>query len=131
MKPLWDAWRCLHRGRDAREPLELDLPERKAILKADGTLDRVIIPERLDAHRLIEEFMIQANVAAAETLESKRQALIYRIHDAPTLDKLELLRQFLRSLGLNLARSGNLRAAQFNRILASEGRRHARNWSTR
>jgi len=120
LKPLWEAWRCLHRGRTAREPLELDLPERKAVLKPDGTLDSVVIPERLDAHRLIEEFMIQANVAAAETLEQKRHALIYRIHDAPALDKLEALRQFLHSLGLKLARSGNLRAALFNRILAME-----------
>jgi ribonuclease R len=120
LEPLWEAWRCLHRGRAAREPLELDLPERKAILRPDGTLERVVIPERLDAHRLIEEFMIQANVAAAETLEQKRQALIYRVHDAPALDKLESLRQFLRSLGLKLARSGNLRASLFNRILAME-----------
>ena len=63
----------LKRGRNAREPLELDLPERKILLKADGTVDRVVVPDRLDAHKLIEEFMIQANVAAAETLEAKRQ----------------------------------------------------------
>ena len=63
----------LKRGRDKRQPLDLDLPERKILLKPDGTVDRVIVPERLDAHRLIEEFMIQANVAAAETLEAKRQ----------------------------------------------------------
>ena len=85
----------LKRGRDARQPLELDLPERKILLKPDGTVDRVVVPERLDAHRLIEEFMIQANVAAAETLEGKRQTLVYRIHDAPSLAKQESLREFL------------------------------------
>ena len=71
LKPLWDAYAVLKRGRDARQPLELDLPERKILLKPDGTVDRVIVPERLDAHKLIEEFMIQANVAAAETLEAQ------------------------------------------------------------
>ena len=90
LKPLWAAYAVLKRGRDAREPLELDLPERKILLKPDGTVDRVVVPERLDAHKLIEEFMIQANVAAAETLEAKRQPLIYRIHDAPSLAKQEI-----------------------------------------
>jgi ribonuclease R len=95
LRPLWDGYAVLKRGRDARNPLELDLPERKIILKPDGTVDRVIVPDRLDAHKLIEEFMIQANVAAAETLEAKRQQLIYRVHDAPSLAKQESLREFL------------------------------------
>ena len=57
-----------------------------------GTVDRVTIPERLDAHKLIEEFMIQANVAAAETLEGRRSPLVYRVHDQPSLAKLEALK---------------------------------------
>jgi len=118
LKPLWDAYAVLKRGRDARQPLELDLPERKILLKPDGTVDRVVVPERLDAHRLIEEFMIQANVAAAETLEAKRQALVYRIHDAPSLAKQEGLREFLASIGLSLARGAQLRPSQFNQILS-------------
>src|SRR5690606_30318062 len=73
LKPLWAAYGALKRGRAQRGPLELDLPERKILLKEDGTVDRVIVPERLDAHKLIEEFMIQANVAAAETLEGKHK----------------------------------------------------------
>src|SRR5690606_31748754 len=89
LKPLWDAYAVLKRGRDAREPLELDLPEKKILLTPDGKVDKVIVPERLDAHKLIEEFMIQANVAAAETLEAHRQPLIFRIHDAPALAKQE------------------------------------------
>ncbi|RWA59342.1 ribonuclease R [Mesorhizobium sp.] len=117
LKPLWDAYAVLKRGRDGRQPLELDLPERKILLKEDGTVDRVVVPERLDAHKLIEEFMIQANVAAAETLEAKRQALVYRIHDAPSLAKQESLREFLATLSLSLARGAQMRPAQFNGIL--------------
>ncbi len=117
LKPLWDAYAILKRGRTARHPLELDLPERKILLKPDGTVDRVIVPDRLDAHKLIEEFMIQANVAAAETLEAKRQALVYRVHDAPSLAKQESLREFLATLGMSLARGASLTPRQFNGIL--------------
>ncbi|RUZ66270.1 ribonuclease R [Mesorhizobium sp. M7A.F.Ca.US.007.01.1.1] len=117
LKPLWDAYAILKRGRDGRQPLELDLPERKIVLKPDGTVDRVIVPERLDAHKLIEEFMIQANVAAAETLEAKKQELVYRVHDAPSLAKQESLREFLQTLGLSLARGAQMQPSQFNGIL--------------
>jgi ribonuclease R len=117
LRPLWDAYAVLKRGRDARQPLELDLPERKILLKEDGTVDRVVVPERLDAHKLIEEFMIQANVAAAETLEGRKQPLVYRIHDAPSLAKQESLREFLHTLSLSLARGAQMRPAQFNSIL--------------
>lgn len=117
LKPLWAAYACLKRGRDAREPLDLDLPERKIQLTPDGLVDRVYIPERLDAHKLIEEFMIQANVAAAETLEQKKVPLLYRIHDSPGVEKMESLREFLQTIDISLPRTGNLRPAQFNRIL--------------
>ncbi|MGU3398632.1 ribonuclease R [Brucellaceae bacterium D45D] len=117
LKPLWAAYGALKRGRDAREPLELDLPEKKIILAPDGKVDKVIVPERLDAHKLIEEFMIQANVSAAETLEARRQPLIFRIHDAPALAKQESLREFLRTLDLSLAKGAELKPGQFNRIL--------------
>ncbi|OHV72095.1 ribonuclease R [Ensifer sp. LCM 4579] len=118
LKPLWEAYRTLTRGRERRQPLELDVPERKIILKPDGTVDRVFVPERLDAHKLIEEMMIQANVAAAETLEQKRQALIYRVHDQPSLAKQESLREFLATLDISLAKGGSMRANHFNGILA-------------
>ena len=132
LKPLWAAYAMLKRGRDARQPLDLDLPERKILLKPDGTVDRVIVPERLDAHRLIEEIMIQANVAAAETLEAKRQPLVYRVHDAPSLAKQESLREFLPTLDMSLARGAAAHAGAFQRIL--DARRKAprtRSWSTR
>ncbi|WP_157015301.1 ribonuclease R [Mesorhizobium xinjiangense] len=117
LEPLWAAYGVLGRGREKRQPLALDLPERKILLKDDGTVDRVVVPDRLDAHRLIEEFMIQANVCAAETLEAKKQALVYRIHDAPSLAKQESLREFLKSIGMSLARGPQMRPAQFNAIL--------------
>ena len=117
LKPLWAAYQVLKRGRTVRQPLELDLPERKILLKPDGTVDQVIVPDRLDAHKLIEEFMIQANVAAAETLEAKLQPLVYRVHDAPSMAKQESLREFLATLGMSLARGAQMKPSQFNQIL--------------
>lgn len=117
LKPLWAAYGLLKKARDERQPLELDLPERKIILDEDGRIKDVVVPPRLDAHKLIEEFMIQANVSAAETLKSKHQPLIYRIHDQPSLAKQEGLREFLHSLGLSLSRSAELTPERFNRIL--------------
>ncbi|MBP1882626.1 ribonuclease R [Sinorhizobium mexicanum] len=119
LKPLWEAYRILTRGRDRRQPLELNMPERKIILKPDGTVDRVFVPERLDAHKLIEEMMIQANVAAAETLEQKQQALIYRVHDQPSLAKQETLREFLATLDISLVKGGNMRSNHFNGVLST------------
>ena len=118
LRPLWSAYEIMCLGRDRRQPLELDMPERKILLNADGTVDRVVVPPRLDAHRLIEEMMIQANVCAAETLEKKRQPLLFRIHDVPSLAKQETLREFLGTLDLVLAKGGNLRANHFNGILS-------------
>ena len=118
LKPLYDAYTIVKRARDERDPLDLDIPERKILLKPDGTVDRVVVPERLDAHKLIEEFMILANVAAAEMLEKKALPLIYRVHDEPTLEKVHNLQEFLKTLDLPFAKSGALRPALFNRVLA-------------
>ncbi len=118
LKPLYDAYAVVKRARDERDPLDLDIPERKILLKPDGTVDRVIVPERLDAHKLIEEFMILANVAAAEMLEKKSLPLIYRVHDEPTLEKVHNLQEFLKTLDLPFAKSGALRPSLFNRVLA-------------
>jgi ribonuclease R len=125
LKPLWHAYHVMKRGRDRRQPLELEMPERKILLQLDGTVDRVVVPPRLDAHKLIEEMMIQANVAAAETLERTRQPLVYRVHDGPALAKLEVLREFLATLGISLVKGGNVRANSFNGVLArAEGTAH-------
>jgi ribonuclease R len=118
LDPLLAAYHAVRKARDQRGPLDLDLPERKILLKADGTLDRVIIPQRLEAHRLIEEFMILANVAAAETLERAGLPLIYRVHDEPSLEKVEALRELLRTLDMSFPKGAVLRPALFNTVLA-------------
>jgi ribonuclease R len=118
IEPLYTAYAAIKRERAQRQPLDLDLPERKILLKPDGTVDRVVVPPRLDAHRLIEEFMILANVAAAETLERARVPLIYRVHDEPSPEKIEALREFLATLDINLAKGQALRPGDFNKILA-------------
>ena len=118
LAPLYAAYETMARARAERQPLDLDLPERKILLKGDGTVDRVITPERLEAHRLIEEFMILANVAAAETLERARCPLIYRVHDEPAMEKVQALREFLASLDIPFAKGGVLKPEAFNRILA-------------
>ncbi len=117
LRPLWAAYAALARARDERGPLFLDLPERKILLKPDGTVDRVTLPERLDAHRLIEEFMILANVAAAEILEKAKTPLVYRVHDEPSIEKMRSLGEVLASVGIKLPKAGSLRPALFNGIL--------------
>jgi ribonuclease R len=117
LRPLWDAHDVLMKGRRRRGPLELDLPERKLILDAHGLIERVVTPERLDAHKLVEEFMIQANVAAAETLEAKKTPLIYRVHAPPSMEKLRALAEFLKTVGINFALGQTVRPSHFNRIL--------------
>ncbi|MGZ5861769.1 MAG: ribonuclease R [Methyloceanibacter sp.] len=117
LRPLWGAYGSLARARAERGPLELDLPERKILLDEAGRVRGVVSPPRLDAHRLIEEFMIAANVAAAETLEAKRTPLIYRVHDTPSKEKLAALGEFLATLGLKLPKGTTLKPAQFNHIL--------------
>jgi ribonuclease R len=118
LRPLWGAYASLTRARNERAPLDLDLPERKILLDEEGRVRGVATPARLDAHRLIEEFMIAANVAAAETLEAKRTPLIYRVHDQPSKEKLSSLSEFLGTLGLKLPKTGQMKPAHFNRILA-------------
>jgi ribonuclease R len=117
LEPLYAAYRALKRAREERAPLDLDIPERKIVLTAHNTVDRVMTPERLDSHRLIEEFMILANVAAAETLERGKVPLIYRVHDEPDMERVNALREFLKTLDISLPKAGALRAGQFNHIL--------------
>ena len=117
LRPLWSAYASLRAARDSREPLDLDLPERKLVLNAEGFVTGVVTPERLDAHRLIEEFMVLANVCAAETLEAAKAPVMYRVHDEPKLEKMEGLRVFLKTLGIELPKAGAVRPTLFNRIL--------------
>ena len=119
IRPLYAAWNALSRARDKRGPLELDLPERRIILDEDGRVTSVAFRDRLDAHRLIEDFMVTANVAAARTLQKKKTPLIFRVHEEPSPDKLDALREVAQSAGLVLAKGQVLQPKQLNRLLSA------------
>lgn len=115
--PLYGAFRALLSARLKRGALDLDLPERQVIIGKDGHIERIVPRPRLDSHRLIEEFMIVANVCAAETLEEKRMPCMYRVHDQPAPDKVEALREFLDSLGYKFAKGQVILPKHFTQIL--------------
>ena len=116
--PIYAAYASLKLARASRQPLELDLPERKIILAEDGTVQSVAFPERLDAHRLIEEFMVLANVAAAEELIRLKRPLLFRVHEEPSPEKLDSLREVAEASGFTLAKGQVLKTAHLNRLLA-------------
>ncbi len=117
LKPLYAAYAALKKARAVRQPLELDLPERKIVLSDTGEVTSVAFRDRLDAHKLIEEFMILANVAAAETLIAKRRPLLFRVHEEPAPEKLESLRETAQAAGLNLAKGQVLQTRHLNALL--------------
>ncbi|TNE60742.1 MAG: ribonuclease R [Alphaproteobacteria bacterium] len=117
LKPLHAAWKALMKARAKREPLDLDLPERKIELDGFGHVKSIILRERLDTHKVVEEFMIMANVCAAEELEDHRVPAMYRVHEEPPMDKMESLRDFLATLDLNLAKGQVSMPRIFNGIL--------------
>jgi ribonuclease R len=114
---LYAAWRATLPARDARQPLDLDLPERRIVLGPEGQVEGVAFKERMDAHRLIEEFMVLANVAAAEELITRRRPLLFRVHEEPSPEKLEALREIAESSGLVLAKGQVLHTRHLNRLL--------------
>ncbi|PZR00750.1 MAG: ribonuclease R [Cereibacter sphaeroides] len=118
IKPLYAAYAAAARAREVRQPLDLDLPERKIVLDDAGKVTSVAFRERLDAHRLIEEFMILANVAAAEELIARRQPLVFRVHEEPSPEKIEALREVAQASGFTLAKGQVLKTSQLNRLLA-------------
>ncbi|MEH6788371.1 MAG: ribonuclease R [Paracoccus sp. (in: a-proteobacteria)] len=122
IKPLWHAYGLLRDARARRQPLDLDLPERQIELTPDGRVRSVNFRDRFDAHRLIEEFMVLANVAAAEELTRRRRPLLFRVHEEPSLDKIDALREVAQASGFNLAKGQVLHTSHLNRLLAqSEG----------
>jgi ribonuclease R len=116
--PLFAAYDALAAARTRRQPLDLDLPERRIELSEDGEVLSVGFKDRLDAHKLIEEFMVLANVAAAETLIAKRQPLLFRVHEEPSPEKLDALRETAAASGFTLAKGQVLHTGQLNRLLA-------------
>ncbi len=117
LRPLYAAYGALVKAREARQPLDLDLPERRIELADDGTVAAVNFRDRMDAHRLIEEFMVLANVAAAQTLIAKRTALLFRVHEEPSPEKLNNLRETAKAAGLTLAKGQVLQTRHLNGLL--------------
>ena len=117
LENLWAAWRLLNAAREARDPLELELPERCVKLDEQGRIQEIAVRERLDAHRVVEDFMIAANVAAAKALESKAHPVVYRIHEPPTREKLLMLKDYFKSIGKNLALGQVITPGLFNRMI--------------
>ncbi|WP_340316802.1 ribonuclease R family protein [Rhizorhabdus argentea] len=117
LKPLWACWNALFRAREEREPLDLDLPERRVLLDEKGRILSVAPRERLDAHRLVEDYMIAANVAAAKALEAKKAPVMYRDHEPPSREKLVALKDYLATYDMEFALGQVVRPATFNHIL--------------
>jgi ribonuclease R len=117
VKNLWAAYACLKQELERRGPLDLDLPEHEIVLGPDGRVADIKLKDRIDAHRLIEEFMIMANVAAAETLEQHKTPLLYRVHDAPSREKAVALAEYLATLNMKLALGQTLKPLHFNKVL--------------
>lgn len=114
---LWAAWRLLEKARDERDPLALELPERRVVLNDQGKIEQIALRERLDAHRVVEDFMIAANVAAARALESKVAPVVYRIHEPPSREKLVALKDYLATFERKLALGQVITPSLFNRLL--------------
>jgi ribonuclease R len=121
LRPLWACWRALYAARAKRAPLELDLPERRVMLDEKGRILSVAPRERLDAHKLIEDYMIAANVAAAKALEAKKAPVMYRDHEPPSREKLVALKDYLKTFGVEFALGQVVRPDTFNRIIERIG----------
>jgi ribonuclease R len=121
LEPLWACWGLLAKARAARGPLELDLPERRVVLDENGRIMSVAPRERLDAHRLIEDFMIAANVAAAKALEAKKAPCMYRVHEAPSREKLVGLKDYLETFDIPFALGQVITPGTFNRVIDGLG----------
>jgi len=125
INPLYAAYQILDKARYTRGALDLDLPERQILINEKGVMTGVKTRLRLDAHKLIEEFMVLANVAAASALNDKAQSqkghgdypCVYRIHDKPSYDKLESAREFIESFNLKLPKGQSIKPKQINGLL--------------
>ena len=118
IQPLYAAYAVLLKGRNVRSPLAIESAERRIVINPAGEVASITPRASLEAHKLIEEMMIQANVSAAETLEAKRIALIYRIHDTPSLEKVQALVDFLQTLEIAWSKGEAPATFRFNKLLA-------------
>lgn len=114
---LHALYKALAQARGRRGAIEIDMPQTKYVLNDDGEIDRIEVVPRNDAHRLIEECMIAANVQAARFLKRHRIPGLYRVHARPDPDRFDELRLFLVSLGLKVAHSEHVQPRDFTKII--------------
>ncbi|MBT7641661.1 MAG: ribonuclease R [Rhodobiaceae bacterium] len=117
LQPLWRAYQTMAVARDAREPLRINRPERRVEMSDEGKISRIYFPAALEAHKLIEEMMVSANVCAAETLEKHKRRLMYRVHDTPPEERVKNLGDFLRPMGVNVNLGQTLLPHLFNSLM--------------
>lgn len=117
LQDLWACWKVLAQARSDRDPLELELPERRVKLDDQGRIAEIALRERLEAHRVVEDFMISANVAAAKALEAKVAPVVYRVHEVPSREKLMALKDYLATFGRKLSLGQVITPGLFNRML--------------
>ena len=117
LQPLWRTYQCMVQARERRQPLRINRPERRIEMNDKGQVTRIYTPPSLEAHKLIEEMMVSANVCAAETLEKAKRPLIYRVHDTPPDERVRALSDFLRSMNIKLSLGQTLLPQLFNGLM--------------
>jgi ribonuclease R len=117
LQQLHAVYRALAGARANRGALDFDAPELKVRFGADGRIAALVEQPRNDAHRLIEECMIAANVEAARFLKKHRIPTLYRVHGQPEEEKLQQLRQFLNGFGIHLPADGGLEPKDLSAVL--------------
>ena len=119
LKPLYKCYEVLQNTTKERGPLILDLPERKILLDDSGKVASIEFLDRLDAHKVVEELMILANVAAAEELFNNKSYFLYRIHEEPEKEKVNTLREIVKSCGLSFSKGQVLKTHHLNSLLCN------------
>lgn len=117
LKDVFSAYKALRKARNDRAPLAIDLPERRVHVNKKGEVTNITVRERFDAHKLVEEFMIQANVCAAESLDSKGVVTVMRTHEPPARERLQGLSDFLPAVGLKWSLGERASTRRLNKLL--------------
>lgn len=117
LRNIFNAYKCLLIGRERRAPLNIEVPERQVKVNDKGDVVSITVKDRFDAHKLVEEFMIQANVSAAEALDAKKADMIWRDHEPPEAEKVQGLADFLPALNLKWTKGERVTTRRFNKLL--------------
>ncbi len=123
IQELHRMFEAFSRARERRGAIDIDLPQTKFLLNDDGEIDRIDVVPRNDAHRLIEECMIAANVQAAKFLRRHRIGGLFRIHPKPDAERFGELRLYLTTLGLKVPHPDRVEPRQFNELLRQVAQR--------